>query len=374
MNETTRREFIEMVSKATAGTMFLSIAGCQDATVIDDSSNRIGFITDVDDGSWFYFSAFGIPATAVPRISADDWNLEVLTGGKKVADVSFRLLKAIEARGEDVTFLKTMRCILGPYVQDEAGLLTATGLFRGVPLATVLEETAISPEVLKLKLFGADNFATAVAMSRVLDESLIPIILAYELNGAPIPPKYGGPVRLVAPEMWAFKCVKWITQIDATTEFTTFGTFEEGMFGGRAFIDNPGNIGLMTTLRNPSQIRAEVSSPFTMSGMSLVGLGRITSVEYSVDDGAWQQAEIIPLEEVIADIGHLGLLVREAEQFGQSWPYPDVWVPWRVELELPAGNHNVAIRSSDDDSRTNLPSAVEQHQIAPSLSLQLTVT
>lgn len=373
MKKTTRREFLHKATEVGAGALLISLfPGCRSVSIDDEGGNALRFITNVDDGSWFYFSAMDIPAGRVPQISANEWSLEVSSADKKIAEISMELLKSLADQGEERSILKTLRCIQAPYAQTETGLRTATGIFRGIPLRRVLEETSVSPEVLKFRLFGADGFTSSIPADRVNDEEKFPVILAYELNGAPIPRKFGGPVRVMVPDAWAFKCVKWIDKIDATTDFSTFGTLERGKYSGRAYIDNPGNIALMTTVKTTEGSVFSVPSDYTLEGMALVGGGRISKVEYNVDGGEFADAEIVGLKEIEEDLGFIGTLLKETEQYSTEWPYESVWVPFRIPLKLEKGVHSVTIRSSDFDKRTNLPSAVEPFQIAPSILLKLT--
>ncbi len=377
MIRSTRRQFIEITGKAAAGLTLVGILpGCESFTVdgtLADSDYR--FITKPDD--WFWYSFRDFEPRFSPKIPAADWALDIRSGGKSVGQVAYRKLRALEDDGFAVSYLKTMRCIRGSYANTIPGTLTATAVFRGIPLAKVLEETSISGETAKLRLEAYDGFTTSILYSRVANEELSPVILAFEMNGRPIPPERGGPVRLIVPEMWAFKSMKWITAIDATTDASSFGFFETGDYGGKAKIDSPGLMPLMALSQNPAGTRVEVAGPtLQLQGMALVGAAQIVAVEVIVDAGEPQMAAIAPIEAVLDSLGHDALLVQSTEQYrsAKDWPYANVWAPWSHTIELAPGPHSLVIRAVDSNGQSNPSITADPNILAQHVSIDLEVT
>jgi DMSO/TMAO reductase YedYZ molybdopterin-dependent catalytic subunit len=50
--------------------------------------------------------------------------------------------------------------------------------------------------------------------------SLHDVLLAYEMDGKPLPREHGAPVRLVMPEMYGYKSVKWVSRIELVPQAT----------------------------------------------------------------------------------------------------------------------------------------------------------
>lgn len=374
MTQTTRREFLQNTARVAAGVTLVSILpGCE-AFKIDGSLNLAEprFLTPANE--WFWYSYAGFEPRQSPRIPADEYSLDVLSGGRSVGEITYRKLIALDNDGFGVNYLKTMRCVRGAYASSITQSLTATGVFRGIPLLTALNDTSISGEASKLLFTAFDGFTSSILFSRVLDEAQLPVILAFELNGRPIPPERGGPVRLIVPEMWAFKSVKWLTSVDATTDASSFGHFEtqEGLPNEA---DSPGLMALMALSQNPNATRLELPGPtIDMHGMALVGGARITAVEIVVDGGEPVFATIAPIESVLESLGHDALLVQSAAQFSNDYPYADVWAPWSYSLDLEPGAHTVVIRAIDSNGMSNPNITADQAIIAQEISVELEVT
>ncbi len=82
--------------------------------------------------------------------------------------------------------------------------------WSGVPLGAVLERAGVKPEARWLLAFAHGAYSAAMP----LEEALKPgVLLATRLDGRPIPEPYGGPLRLVVPQLYGWKSVKWLLGI-----------------------------------------------------------------------------------------------------------------------------------------------------------------
>jgi len=88
-----------------------------------------------------------------------------------------------------------------------SGVLVDSGNWTGVRLGYILEKAEISPEAVKIAFYAEDSFTTDLTITTAMRED---IILAFEKDGKPLPEK----LRLVAPEMWGYKWIKWLIQIE----------------------------------------------------------------------------------------------------------------------------------------------------------------
>ncbi len=85
---------------------------------------------------------------------------------------------------------------------------------RGVRLLDVLEAAGLRPEARKVGLLGAEGFTTDLFLADLRREPDL-FLLAYEMNGEPLTPEHGFPVRVVADGKYAYKWCKWLISIEA---------------------------------------------------------------------------------------------------------------------------------------------------------------
>jgi DMSO/TMAO reductase YedYZ molybdopterin-dependent catalytic subunit len=107
-----------------------------------------------------------------------------------------------------------------PQVDDKQDFHCVTGWsildmkFRGVRLETLAALARPLPEATHLMCHGADGYSTNLP----LEEALKPaVLLVHGLDGQPLPAEHGGPVRMVVPELWAWKGAKWINRLEFMT-------------------------------------------------------------------------------------------------------------------------------------------------------------
>jgi DMSO/TMAO reductase YedYZ molybdopterin-dependent catalytic subunit len=87
--------------------------------------------------------------------------------------------------------------------------------WEGVPVATVLAQAQPRPEARWLRI-GAGDFTVALPLAEALGGAL----LAYRINGAPLTPEHGAPLRLVAPGRECYFSVKWVDRLTLLAEGT----------------------------------------------------------------------------------------------------------------------------------------------------------
>ena len=137
-----------------------------------------------------------------PQVTREAWSLQV--HGACASPLSLRLddLAALPQVSQEADF----HCVTGWSVEDLA--------LRGVALETALALAGPAEDATHLMCHAADGYSTNLP----LEEALKPdVLLVTAVDGAPLAPEHGGPVRIVVPELWAWKGAKWVTRLELLT-------------------------------------------------------------------------------------------------------------------------------------------------------------
>lgn len=358
MADFNRRVFLRGAGGTALGLVFAPL-GCQSNEVRPKGVGaEFDFLTPVDPSlegepgrrprGTFYlqFGANGsVPDweyDAIPVLERDEWTLRIEGLVATPLDLTFADLEAVAATGEDVVLLNTLRCIFD--TTDVPGLV-GNALWRGVPLRRFLEDAGIDREqTVRVRYFGRDGFTNNLKLEDVflpgsVREPIDPL-LVFEMNGAPVPHVHGGPVRLLTPGRYGYKNVKWIDRIVATDDDAEFGSYQD-QYG---FFD-AGTIPPITKVTNPLT-RAEIESgPFGVFGYAFSGLAGIEQIEISIDGGAFEPVDIIPLDEIATSFPVIERAVQVAR--GTSYPFRGVWTLFRYAWDATPGEHELRFRSTD---------------------------
>ena len=164
----------------------------------------------------------------IPDVDAASWRLEVGGLVERPLSLSLDELRARPA----VEVAVTMECAgngrahIEPHVFSQPWLLEAVGTarWRGVSVASVLEDAGIRDGAIEALFTGLDRgidggVEQVYERSLPLDELLRgDALLAYEVNGQPLPPQHGYPLRLVVPGWYGMTSVKWLSRITVREE------------------------------------------------------------------------------------------------------------------------------------------------------------
>ncbi|GHI85414.1 sulfite oxidase [Streptomyces xanthophaeus] len=253
--------------------------------------------------------------TVTPRIAADGWRLRVwgdaLAGGP--VEFSYDRLRSfpavertlfIECAGNGRSFYTTQQ---GQQVSGTAWTLGAIGVarWRGVRLSDVLRRAGVTRRAVDVLPRGLDDevVTNGVNLGRVrrplpASKALDDVILAYEMNGEPLPPDHGGPVRVVVPDWIGISSVKWVGDIEVSGQplYTPWNTDLYRLFGP----DQPaqGSAPLTRqTLKSAFELELGATVPVhrarLLTGRSWSGAAPVHRVEVSTDGGArWQRARL----------------------------------------------------------------------------------
>jgi DMSO/TMAO reductase YedYZ molybdopterin-dependent catalytic subunit len=247
----------------------------------------------------------------VPQLDATKWSLDVNGAVEKPISLSYAEIQALDTK----TLAVTLECAGNGRLQMDPlpkGTLWGYGAvsiveFTGTPLVNVLKMAGISDRTVEVLFRGADRGDVKPGRKERFDRSLTidmalhsDTLLAWEMNGAPLTPKHGYPMRLVVPGWYGMASVKWLTQVTLLTE-PFYGFFQNEHY---VYLDEEG-----TQEGEPVQhirTRSLILSPVDgtvlikgtaelIEGIAWSGHGPITQVDVSVDGGdLWLKAELAP--------------------------------------------------------------------------------
>ena len=280
----------------------------------------------------------------VPLVDTATWRLEVDGAVDRPVSLTLDDLRARATVTREITFecagngraLLDPRPISQPWLNEAIG----TGSWTGTPLKSLLVDAGLADGAVEVLFTGLDrgiegDVEQAYERSLPLAEALgDDVLLAWGMNGAPLPPQHGFPLRLVVPGWYGMTNVKWLSRVTVLEQpFTGYQNArgyrlrqdpdEEGepvdRMVVRALMTPPG-IPDFATRRRFAERR-----PYTITGRAWSGAGAIEAVEVSADGGAtWAPADLAPA------------------------PGPHAWQRWTFEWEPDApGDHELCCRATD---------------------------
>jgi len=282
----------------------------------------------------------------IPLVDASTWRLRL---GGRVQRRMELTLDQIRDRPH-VTMPVTLECAgngrarMTPRALSQPWLFEAvsTAEWTGTPLGPLLAEAGLDSEALELVFTGADRGIQGDIEQdyqrslTIADASRPEVLLAYEMNGQPLQPQHGFPLRLLVPGWYGMTSVKWLTSIEAVTEpFTGYQQtpayhyeVEEGQ------LDDPVTRIRVHALMVPPGIpdfftrnRVVDSGRVRLRGRAWSGQAVVERVEVGVD-GAWADAQ----------------LDSPAGEFA--------WRGWSYDWNAEPGDHQLSCRASDTAGNT----------------------
>ncbi|WP_327424507.1 sulfite oxidase [Streptomyces sp. NBC_01527] len=253
--------------------------------------------------------------TVTPRIDAAGWRLTVwgsgLTGS--AVDFTYDQLRAlpsvtrtafVECAGNARSFYSTQQ---NQQVSGTAWTLGAIGTarWRGVRLADVLRRAGIGRNAVDVLPRGLDDevVSDGTNLGRVrrplpVAKALDDVVLAYEMNGRPLPPDHGYPVRMIVPSWVGIANIKWVGDIEVSAE-PLLSPWNTGLYRlfGPAYPPEGSAPLTRQTLKSAFELAPGASVPVhrrqVLTGRSWSGGAPVRTVEVSTDGGArWRHARL----------------------------------------------------------------------------------
>ncbi|MFE6040183.1 sulfite oxidase [Streptomyces sp. NPDC056452] len=300
--------------------------------------------------------------TATPRIEASDWKLTVwgsgLTGGP--VDFSYAALRAlpsvtrtafVECAGNGRSFFTSQQ---NQQVSGTAWTLGAIGTarWRGVRLADVLRLAGIGRDAVDVLPRGLDAevVSDGTNLGRVrrplpVSKALDDVLLAYEMNGEPLPPDHGHPVRLIVPSWVGIANIKWVGDIEVSAEplLTPWNTGLYRLFG-------PG----YPPEGSDPLTRQTLKSAFELAPGATFAAHR----RHLLTGRSWSGGAPVRLVEVSTDGGTRWRPARLRDE-----PRSGSWVRWTADwVPKEAGPAVLLARATDRSGRTQPATAAHNTQ------------
>jgi DMSO/TMAO reductase YedYZ molybdopterin-dependent catalytic subunit len=282
----------------------------------------------------------------IPDVDPSSWRLEVGGNVERTLTLDLEEIRARPSR----TMPVTMECagngrarlfprpISNPWLNEAIG----TAEWTGTSLADVLADAGVRPDTEELVFTGGDHGTQGdveqdYQRSLPVGETHRPeVLLAYEMNGRPLEPQHGAPLRLLVPGWYGMTSVKWLKRIDAVT--APFQGYQQAVsyryqkdeedpgvgvsrIRVRALMIPPGYPDFLTRRRFVDP------GPVELHGRAWSGTAPIVRVEVGVD-GSWEDAKVEPATGEFA------------------------WSGWSFGWDAHPGEHILSCRATDAEGQT----------------------
>ena len=243
----------------------------------------------------------------------------------------------------------------------------ATAVWTGTPVSAILREHGVTAADGRwLTAVGGDPsdgddvFARSIPLAKALDDC----VLAYEMNGDPLPREHGYPVRLIVPGWYGVNNVKWVGELRVMDAMVTEGSLDRpgvhAYWQQEAYRIHPAGVDpdandTVDTVDTWAQLEGDVEHPYTFDAnvKSVIGVpDGETPVE--LGDGpvevrgvAWAGDDAVDRVEVSTDGGDTW---HEADLFGPD--YAGAWRLFRYDWDPAPGRHRLLSRATDEHGRS----------------------
>jgi len=266
-----------------------------------ESKREISPITPNDE---FYLTSYRTP----PFVPADQWALSVRGQVNNPFTFTYPQLLAQPTVSEIVT----LECV-GNGIAGEA---ISTAEWEGVRLKTLLDQAGVRTQAYDVIFHAADGYSDSLPIERAMMDD---VLIAYRMNGVPLPLGHGFPGRVIAPGHYGMKHVQWLTGIELTTSDYK-GYYQQKGWSDDAIVKT------MSWITDPQTGDAlKAGRRFSIKGFAFAGSRGIRLVELSTNGGeTWEPTQ---LAEALS-------------------PYS--WVFWTYQWEPSRpGDHRILARATD---------------------------
>lgn len=294
-------------------------------------------------GMHYLLSHFDIPYVE----NENDWQLEIGGLVNKPIKLDMKTLKSLPQITQQVTLecAGNGRALLKPHWPSMPWTYEGVGTaeWKGTRLIDILKQADIKPEASEWVFRGADSgvdsgmmhdFARSLSIEMANNPD---IMLAWEINGQPLPPQHGFPLRMIVPGWYGMASVKWLKKIEAI-DYEFKGYQQVGTYvykQDKTDTGTPVTAIRVKSLMSPPGVpdwytrkRLVETGNTLLHGRAWSGFGAaITKVEIGIGND-WYEAKLFPANEKYA------------------------WSRWQFEWAATAGHYNLRCRATDENGET----------------------
>lgn len=255
-------------------------------------------------------------ALSVPEVSTEEWSLRVHGMVDRELVLNFGDL----LRRRRLERIITLCCVSN----EVGGDLISNATFVGVPIRDLLVEAGVRPGAEQVLSTSVDGFTAGTPVDVLLEPDR-DALLAFGMNGQPLPTEHGFPVRMVTPGLYGFvSATKWVTDLELTT-------FDRQAYWQQRGWAREAPIKTQSRIDRPKPFEKVSGGRITAAGIAWAQHTGIDRVEVRVDGGPWQRTQL------------------------STEVNTDTWRMWRTDLDLPPGGHTIESRATDRAGRTQTP-------------------
>jgi DMSO/TMAO reductase YedYZ molybdopterin-dependent catalytic subunit len=250
-------------------------------------------------------------ALRVPQIEPADYRLR-LTG--MFDDPRTYTLDDLFARDDLIERDVTLTCVSN----EVGGTLAGNARWLGVPLGALLRENGIQQRSSQLVCRSDDGMTIGAPTRSALEVE--DAMLAFGMNGEPLPVEHGFPVRMIIPGLYGYvSACKWLVEIQAST-FDAFDAYwvERGWA-------QEGPIKIASRIDTPTAVASFGPGRRAVAGVAWAQTRGIERVEVQIDEGDWLEADLSPAVDA------------------------DIWRQWRLVHDFAPGSHLLTVRAIGTD-------------------------
>jgi len=281
----------------------------EDAAVVDGLSTP-GLSPYITPNADFYRID---TALMVPQVDTGSWRLKVGGLVDRPFELTFDELLAMDSVDATVT----LQCVSN----EIGGNLVGNATWQGVPLAALLERAGVQSGATQIVGRSVDRWTAGFPTDVALDGRTA--IVAYAMNGEPLPASHGFPARLVVAGLYGYvSATKWLSEI----ELTTWDGFD-GYWISRGW-SKKGPIKIASRIDVPPAGASLAAGTTAVAGVAWSPPVGIMSVEAQIDDEPWLECR---LGDVTSD---------------------NTWVQWVLDWDAAPGDHVIRVRATDRNGVT----------------------
>lgn len=249
-----------------------------------------------------------------PLVPVTEWKLEITGLVERPFTLTYDEMLALPS----VTQFVTLECI-----SNQVGdTLMSNAEWRGVRLRDLLERAGVKSGVVDVVFRAWDDYHDSLPLAAALNEATL---VAYEMNGEPLPASHGFPARIIVPGLYGEKHVKWLTRIELVdTDYKGF--WQQQGWSDTAVIKTTSRFDI------PKAGDRLPDEGIMIGGVAFAGRRGVRSVEVSDDDGAtWRSATLKPPLS------------------------PFTWVLWLADWRpRQPGHHTLKVRATDGEGQVQI--------------------